>query len=78
MLQLMGSKYASGLSNTTKHMQVILRQVNLLRTCQLKQGCKMTSQKHKDIGVPLHIMKAHGKVDAQLQSFSSSELNGGK
>ena len=38
----------------------------------------MTSQKHKDIGVPLHIMKAHGKVDAQLQSFSSSELNGGK
>jgi len=38
----------------------------------------MTSQKHKDIAVRLHIMKAYCKVDAQLQSFSSSELNGGK
>jgi hypothetical protein len=40
----------------------------------------MTSQIHKDkdIVVPLHIMKAFGKVDAQLQPFSSSELNAGK
>jgi len=76
----MGSKYASGLSNITKHMQVILRQVNLLRTCELKQWCKMTSQEHKDkdIAVPLHIMKAFGKVDAQFHPLSYSELNGGK
>jgi hypothetical protein len=40
----------------------------------------MTSHKHKDkdIAVPLHIMKAFGKVDAQLQLFSPSELNAGK
>jgi hypothetical protein len=33
---------------------------------------------NNNIAVPLHIIKAHGIVDAQLQSFSSSELNGGK
>jgi hypothetical protein len=40
----------------------------------------MISQKHKDkyIAVPLHIMKAYGKMHAQFQPFSSSELNGGK
>jgi len=40
----------------------------------------MTSQEHKDkdIAVPLHIMKAFGKVDAQFHPLSYSELNGGK